>query len=88
MSGRLLFLTHRLPYPPDKGDRIRSWHMLDHLARRWEIELGCLSDDPADMDHLPLLRSRCAVVRCEPVGTGLRAAARALARARPGLQGA
>lgn len=85
MAGRLLFLAHRLPFPPDKGDRIRSWHMLDHLAQSWDIDLGCLSDDPADLDHLPRLRERCADVRCEPVSTGLRAAARALLRARPGL---
>ncbi|WP_431301425.1 TIGR03087 family PEP-CTERM/XrtA system glycosyltransferase [Sediminicoccus sp. BL-A-41-H5] len=83
--GRLLFLTHRLPYPPDKGDRIRSWHMLDHLARRWEVDLGCLSDDPADAEHLPMLRQRCAAVHCEPIAGGALAALRTLSRARPGL---
>ena len=83
--GRLLFLAHRLPYPPDKGDRIRSWHILEHLARNWEIELGCLSDDAADQDHLPAMRRICGVVECVPVRLGLAAATRALARARPGL---
>jgi sugar transferase (PEP-CTERM/EpsH1 system associated) len=83
--GRLLFLTHRLPYPPDKGDRIRSWHMLDHLARRWEVDLGCLSDDPADAQHLPMLRQRCAAVHCEPIAGGVPAVLRTLWRARPGL---
>lgn len=83
--GRLLFLTHRLPYPPDKGDRIRSWHMLDHLARRWEVDLGCLSDDPQDLAYLPLLRSRCATVHCEPIAGGLSALLRTARRARPGL---
>src|SRR5439155_15186872 len=24
----LLFLAHRLPYPPNKGDKVRSYHML------------------------------------------------------------
>ena len=28
----LLFLAHRIPYPPNKGDKIRSWHLLRHLA--------------------------------------------------------
>ena len=84
MKPRLLFLAHRLPYPPDKGDRIRSWHMLEHLCRDWEVDLGCLSDDPTDFDHLPRLREMCAEVRCEPVGGGPRAALRALWRARPG----
>ena len=27
----LLFLSHRIPYPPDKGDKIRAWHFLRHL---------------------------------------------------------
>lgn len=82
---RLLFLAHRLPYPPDKGDRIRSWHILEHVARRFEVELGCLSDDPADQDHLPKLRGLCAAVECVPVRLGLAAGARALLRARPGM---
>ena len=33
---RLLFVSHRLPYPPNKGDKIRSYHILRHLARRVE----------------------------------------------------
>jgi len=78
---RLLFLAHRLPFPPDKGDRIRSWHMLARLLRDWEVDLGCLSDDPEDMAHLPRLREICAAVECVPVG----GRATALLRARPGL---
>lgn len=75
--GRLLFLAHRLPYPPDKGDRIRSWHMLEHLAQRWEVDLGCLSDDPADEEHLPRMREICADVACAPVGGRVQALLRA-----------
>lgn len=82
---RLLFLAHRLPYPPDKGDRIRSWHILEHLLGQFDVELGCLSDDVADLDHVPSLRAICAAVECVPVQTGMAAAARALSRARPGL---
>ncbi len=55
---RLLFLTHRLPYPPDKGDKIRSFHLLGHLARRHEVHLATLVDDAADLRHLELLRGR------------------------------
>jgi len=65
---RLLFLAHRLPFPPDKGDRIRSWHMLARLLRRFEVDLGCLSDDPGDAAHLPRLRELCAAVECVPAG--------------------
>ena len=82
--GRLLFLCHRIPFPPDKGDKIRAWHMLDHLAGSWDVELGCLVDDPADLDHLPMLRSRCAAVEARPTGSRRQAALRAILRARPG----
>ena len=85
MMGRLLFLAHRLPYPPDKGDRIRSWHILEHLAARWEVELGCLSDDPADQAHLPAMQAICGAVTCVPVRLGMAAATRALLRVRHGL---
>ena len=31
--SEILFLAHRIPYPPNKGDKIRSWHLLKGLAR-------------------------------------------------------
>jgi sugar transferase (PEP-CTERM/EpsH1 system associated) len=36
---RVLFLTHRLPYPPDRGDRIRAYHLLRHLRTYAEVDL-------------------------------------------------
>jgi sugar transferase (PEP-CTERM/EpsH1 system associated) len=56
----MLFLTHRLPYPPDKGDKIRSWHLLRHFAATRRVHLGCFVDDPADRAHIEMLRSLCA----------------------------
>ncbi len=52
----LLMLVQRIPYPPDKGDKIRSYNILLHLARRYDIYLGSCIDDPADEAHLPALR--------------------------------
>lgn len=46
---RLLYLAHRIPYPPDKGDKIRGWHFLSRLARTHAVDLACLADDPADL---------------------------------------
>ncbi len=37
---RLLMLTHRVPFPPDRGDRIRSWNILKHLANLASVERG------------------------------------------------
>ena len=84
-GGRLLFLAHRIPYPPAKGEKIRAWHMLDHLTRRFEVDLGCLVDDRADIEYLPFLRDRCGTVEWRWAGGRATAAARALARTRPGL---
>lgn len=56
----LLFLAHRIPYPPNKGDKIRSYHLLAHLARRYRVHLGAFVDDPADWQHTATLRALCA----------------------------
>ena len=58
--ARLLFLPHRLPYPPDKGDKIRSYHLLRHLAARHEVTLATFVDDTADEVHLPTVRRWCS----------------------------
>ena len=56
----LLFLAHRLPYPPNKGDKVRSYHFLRHLAARHRIFLGAFVDDPDDWRHVDALRELCA----------------------------
>jgi sugar transferase (PEP-CTERM/EpsH1 system associated) len=53
----ILFLAHRIPYPPDRGDKIRSWHLLRHLATLGRVHLACFADDEADAAHLPALRA-------------------------------
>jgi sugar transferase (PEP-CTERM/EpsH1 system associated) len=52
----ILFLCHRIPYPPDKGEKIRAFHMLAHLARKHVVHLATFVDDPADMAHTETLR--------------------------------
>ena len=67
--GDLLFVCQRIPYPPNKGDKIRSWHFLRHFAKRYRVHLACLIDDPRDAAHIATLRSVCAevnAVRLDP----------------------
>jgi sugar transferase (PEP-CTERM/EpsH1 system associated) len=52
----ILFLCHRIPFPPDKGEKIRAYHMLAHLAKKHTVHLGAFVDDPADMRHAETLR--------------------------------
>jgi sugar transferase (PEP-CTERM/EpsH1 system associated) len=53
----ILFLAHRIPYPPDRGDKIRSWNILRHLGTLAKVHLACFADDEADAAHLDALRS-------------------------------
>ena len=71
---KVLFLAHRIPFPPDKGDKIRAFHFLDHLAASHQVWLGAAADDPADMQHVGALRALCADVCIAPLGPVRRAA--------------
>ena len=67
MRPAVLFLAQRLPYPPTKGEKIRSWQMLQYLARRYDVHLGCLIDDPADARHVDTVRALCRDVHAAPL---------------------
>lgn len=56
----LLYLVHRIPYPPNKGDKIRSYHVLKHLSRSYRIYLGTFVDDAADFQYLDKVKALCA----------------------------
>ena len=51
----LLYLVHRIPYPPNKGDKIRSYHLLQHLARRYTVHVGAFIDDANDWQYAEAL---------------------------------
>ena len=65
----LLYLVHRIPYPPNKGDKVRSFNILRQLARRHRVFLGTFVDHPDDLGHVDRLSEWCEevqVVRIEP----------------------
>ena len=71
----LLFLAHRIPYPPNKGDKIRSWNILKYLTQHFRVHLGCFVDDPKDEEHQPTLEAiceSCKFVRLNPPMARLR----------------
>jgi sugar transferase (PEP-CTERM/EpsH1 system associated) len=79
---RVLMLTHRLPYPPDRGDRIRSYHLLTKLARHFEVAIACTSDEPVWLQHHQLLHTLARRVAIQPTSAAysrLRGAAALLA---------
>jgi len=63
----LLFLAHRIPFPPNKGDKIRSFHLLKYLSRRFRIHLGSFVDDPDDWRHRDELMAYCESLFLQPL---------------------
>lgn len=63
----LLFLCHRIPYPPNKGDKIRSFHLLRHLSRHFEIHLGSFVDDPEDWQWEQEVQKYCSSLLLRPL---------------------
>ncbi|MGZ8345967.1 MAG: TIGR03087 family PEP-CTERM/XrtA system glycosyltransferase [Allosphingosinicella sp.] len=87
-ASSILFLAHRIPFPPDRGDKIRSWHLIEALGRIATVHLACFADDEADAAHLPALRAamagRLGEAHVEVRRTGKAAAgARALLAGKP-----
>ena len=82
--GDTLFLAHRMPFPPDRGDKIRGFHMLKQLARGSRVHIVAFADDSNDLKHkkalVPYTASRAIVFRSKPQWL---AAAQALMRRRP-----
>jgi len=55
----ILYLVHRIPYPPNKGDKIRSFHLLQYLTRHYRVFLGAFVDDQDDWQHVNTLEDQC-----------------------------
>ncbi|WFL77186.1 TIGR03087 family PEP-CTERM/XrtA system glycosyltransferase [Altererythrobacter arenosus] len=70
MSG-ILFLAHRIPFPPDRGDKIRAHHILKHLAKLAPVHVGCFAETEKDFageaELARLSVSHCLVKRSKPL---------------------
>jgi len=88
--GDILFLAHRFPHPPDKGDRIRSFHLLRWLADRARVRLATLAHEPFDPKSAEVLGDLCAAVSIHQTSPWTRRARSAwsLARGRSATEGA
>lgn len=68
----ILYLTHRVPHPPNRGDRIRTYNFLRYLAQRTNVWLGCLADEPVSDETRQVLGELCEKVAIVPVENKLR----------------
>lgn len=64
---KILFLAHRIPFPPNKGDKIRSFHELAHLSRNHEVHLMAFCDQAEDLQYAEALKPYCRSVTLVPL---------------------
>lgn len=71
MKREILFLSHRIPFPPNRGDKIRSHHLLRRLARLAPVHVGTFADTSEDaaqeVELASLARSYRLVSRTKPL---------------------
>lgn len=68
---RILYLAHRIPFPPNKGDKIRSFNEIKHLSKKNEVHLACLADNPNDLKYEKELREYCKSVSIASINPAL-----------------
>jgi len=71
MRNEILFISHRMPFPPDRGDKIRSHHVLRRLAALAPVHVATFADDERDLaeevELASIARSYCLVRRVKPL---------------------
>jgi len=63
----ILFLTHRVPFPPNKGDRIRSFNIIKYLSKFHSISLMSIAHEPVDSDTYKVLSQYCESINIFPL---------------------
>ena len=82
--SELLFLAHRVPFPPDRGDKIRGFNILRHFAGKHHVHLVAFADEFADREPAPEFRQMLASCTIIPrTKANAMAALQALATGRP-----
>ena len=61
----ILFLSHRVPWPPDRGDKIRSFHILNKLKTLAPVHVGSFADDARDMGFAESERAEFASLHAQ-----------------------
>lgn len=68
--GDILFLTHRIPYPPDRGDKIRGFNIVRFLSTRQRVHVIAFADDSRDLKRrnglAPYTGNRSIIWRSKP----------------------
>jgi len=63
---KILYITSRVPFPPNKGEKIRTFRCLDHLAASHDVHCAFFTDGPEDNAHIESIRQWCVDVAAVP----------------------
>ena len=82
---RIFFVCQRVPFPPDRGDKIATFNEIRHLSKQSEVHVFCLGDGAADLDNIPALHAHAKSVTAAAVSRlgGKLRALKALLAGRP-----
>src|SRR5215471_21037741 len=64
---RIFFVCRRVPFPPDRGDKIATFNQIRHLSSEHEAHVVCLGDGRRDLDNIPGLERYAKSVTATPV---------------------
>ncbi len=82
---RVLYVCHRVPFPPKRGGKIRPFHMIRHLTEQGhDVVVASLARNADELTEAEGLRGHCRELMVEIIGNAA-AGVRMLARA-PSLQ--
>ena len=56
---KIVVLLSRIPYPLEKGDKLRAYHQIKELSKKHEIYLVALNDAPIHPDAMQQLKPFC-----------------------------
>jgi sugar transferase (PEP-CTERM/EpsH1 system associated) len=65
---QILVLTPRLPYPPNRGDRLRAFNFIKHLSQEHKLSLVSFIADQSEQELLPSLADYCQELRVLQMG--------------------
>ncbi len=64
---RLFFILPRVPYPTEKGDKLRAFHQIKQLSKHHEIILCALNDGDLHEDAIPVLKKYVKALHIIPI---------------------
>src|SRR5438445_3992985 len=64
---RIFFVCQRVPFPPDRGDKITTFNEIRHLSAQHEVHVFCLGDGNRDLDNISGLRDYAQTVTAVPL---------------------